>query len=253
MYLLNLIYTRKYKEGLFVQRRMTSQDIRKITYLAMLTALVVVLQFAGSFIKLGMFSITLVLVPIVVGAAVCGPLSGAWLGFIFGIVVLASGDAAAFLTINAIGTIITVIAKGTLSGLAAGLVYKLIEKKNKYVAVFTSAVICPVVNTGVFLLGCLLFFMDTINEWAISFGYESAGAYMILGLAGGNFLFELLFNILLGPAIVTIIGLAPNLMKTKKSKKKEPSAEPKSDSFTCPYCGTSRKQGDGACPNCGAK
>ncbi len=236
-----------------MQRRATSLDIRKITYLAMLTALVVVLQFAGSFIRFGMFSVSLVLVPIVVGAAICGPLSGAWLGFVFGLIVLASGDAAAFLTINSIGTIITVIVKGTLAGLAAGLVYKLLEGKNKYVAVFSAAVVCPIVNTGVFLLGCLLFFMETINEWAIGFGYESVGAYMILALAGGNFLFELLFNIFLGPVIVTVIGLAPDLYSKKKAAKQISVQQAEEDEYICEFCGSKRKRGDGSCPNCGAK
>ena len=235
-----------------MKRRTNSLDVRKITYLAMLTALVVVLQFAGSFIKFGMFSISLVLVPIVVGAAICGPVCGAWLGFMFGIIVLVSGDAARFLTIDPLGTIITVIVKGTLAGLVCGLVYKIFEQKNKYVAVFSSAVVCPIVNTGIFLLGCLLFFMDTINEWAMAFGYESAGAYMILVLAGGNFLFELLFNVLLGPVIVTLIGIAPSLSRSARAKK-EIDKNSTEETYKCEFCGEERKRGDGGCSNCGAK
>lgn len=196
-----------------------SLDIRKLTYLAMLTALVVVLQFAGSFIRFGAFSISLVLVPIVVGAAICGPIAGGWLGFIFGVIVLASGDAAAFLTIDPFGTIVTVIVKGTLAGLISGLVYKIVDKWNNYAAVISSAIVCPIVNTGIFLLGCLVFFMDTITEWAAGAGYASAGTYMILGLAGGNFLFELLFNLFLGPVIVTLIKIAPDLSKKRRNKR----------------------------------
>lgn len=86
---------------------------------AMLTALVIVLQLLGSFIRFGMFSISLVLIPIVVGAAMCGPAISAWLGLVFGIAVLLSGDAAAFLAVSVPGTILTVLAKGVLCGLAA--------------------------------------------------------------------------------------------------------------------------------------
>ena len=50
---------------------------------------------------------------------------------------------------------------------------------------------CPVVNTGVFLLGCQFFFLPTIREWAAMYGYADAGTYMIFGLAGFNFLIEL--------------------------------------------------------------
>ena len=75
---------------------------------AVLTALVVVLQFLGAFIRFGPFQISLVLAPIVIGAAVGGAGLGGWLGFVFGMVVLLNGDAAAFLAVNAVGTVITV-------------------------------------------------------------------------------------------------------------------------------------------------
>lgn len=180
---------------------------RKLAGLAIFTAIVIVLQLLGSFIRFGPFSISLVLIPIVVGAAMYGTAAGAWLGFIFGLVVLLSGDAAAFLGVNALGTIITVIAKGTLAGLCAGLVFRALEKTNTYVAVIVSAVVCPVVNTGIFLIGCLLFFMETINGWAAAAGFASAGTYMIVGLVGLNFVFELLVNVVLSPVIVRIIAI----------------------------------------------
>ena len=74
-------------------------------------------------------------------------------------------------------------------------------------AVFVAAVVAPVVNTGIFLLGCLCFFMPTVTEWAIAAGMPDVGKFMILGLVGGNFLFELLFNIVLSPVIVRLIRL----------------------------------------------
>ena len=90
---------------------------------AVLTALVVILQMMGASIKIGMFSISLVLIPIVIGAATCGSLIGAWLGFVFGIVVLLSGDAAPFMAITVPGTVLIVLLKGTACGYLAGLVY----------------------------------------------------------------------------------------------------------------------------------
>ncbi len=175
---------------------------------AVLTALVVILQFLGAFIKFGPFSISLVLVPIVIGCATCGVSIGAWLGLVFGITVLISGDAAAFLAVNAIGTIITVLLKGTLCGLLAGVVYKALEQKNRYLAVVVAAIVCPLVNTGIFLLGCLVFFLGTIKEWAIGFGFgENVAQYMIFVLVGGNFLVELAMNIVLSPVIVRLLNV----------------------------------------------
>lgn len=174
---------------------------------AILTALVIVLQLMGSFIRFGIFSISLVLVPIVIGAAKCGWKIGAWLGFVFGAAVLTSGDAAAFLAVDVFGTILTVLLKGTACGLVAGIVYKLLEKYNRYLAVIAAAIVCPIVNTGVFLLGCVVFFLPTITEWGVAAGFTNAAAYMFLGLAGGNFLFELGANVVLAPVIVRILNL----------------------------------------------
>ena len=179
-------------------------NTQKLVITAILTALVIVLQFMGSFIRFGMFSISLVLIPIVIGSALCGYKAGAWLGFVFGAAVLLSGDASAFLVIDVFGTIVTVLLKGTLCGLAAGIIYKLLENKNRYIAVMAAAVVCPVVNTGVFLLGCLVFFLETITEWGIGLGFQNVGKYMIFGLVGGNFIFELITNIVLAPIILRV-------------------------------------------------
>lgn len=181
--------------------------IMKITGTAILTAVVVVLQLLGSFIRLGPFSISLVLVPIVIGAALYGVLVGGWLGLVFGVTVLLSGDAAAFLVIDVFGTVLVVLLKGMLAGVAAGLAYSLLKNKNQYLAVIVAAIVCPIVNTGIFLLGCLVFFMDTIREWAAAFGYGNAGSYMILGLVGLNFVFEMLVNIILSPVILRLLSI----------------------------------------------
>ena len=133
---------------------------------------------------------------------------GAWLGFVFSIVVLISGDAAAFLAINPFGTVLTVIVKGIACGLVSGLVYRFLEKKNAMLAVYVSAAVCPLVNTGLFFVGCLAFFMDTVAEWAVAFGFgDNVAAYMFLGLAGFNFLFELIVNVALSPMIVRVLKM----------------------------------------------
>lgn len=194
-------------------------DTRTLTGMALLTAVVVILQLLGSFVRFGPFSISLVLIPIVVGAALYGAWAGGWLGFVFGLVVLFQPDTGVFLTISPLGTILVVLLKGALAGLCAGLVYKALsglrekkavsadaeKKPGTDLAVIAAAIVCPVVNTGLFLLGCLVFFLPTIKEWAAASGFENVGTYMLLGLVGGNFLFELLFNIVLSPVIVRLI------------------------------------------------
>ena len=179
--------------------------VQKLTGLAVLTAIVVILQLVGSSIRFGPFSVSLVLIPIAIGAILFGPFGGAWLGFIFGVTVLASGDAAPFFVVNAPGTVLTVLLKGALAGLCAGLVYKALRHKNMLLSTVLTAAVCPIVNTGVFLIGCKLFFMDTITGWAEAAGFPSAGAYILGAFIGFNFLFEFLVNIVLSPVIIKII------------------------------------------------
>jgi uncharacterized membrane protein len=194
------------RQGGYATSRDRRKGIETLVLGAILTALVVILQLLGQFIHLGPFAISLVLIPIVIGAATCGPAISTWLGFVFGIVVLMT-DAGAFLAVDVIGTVITVLLKGTACGLAAGLVYKLVAKKNKYIAVVLAAIVCPIVNTGIFLLGCVVFFFETIKSWGIANGFDDVVKYMFIGLAGGNFLFELGTNIILSPTVVALLNL----------------------------------------------
>lgn len=184
-----------------------------IVGIGLLTAIVVVLQFVSMALRFGTFSITLTLVPIVVGAALYGWKTGAWLGLVFGVAVLLTGDAAAFLTINIPGTIATVLVKGAAAGLLAGLVYRLVAKKNQVAAVLVSSITAPIVNTGIFLLGCRLFFYDTVAAWGAGLGFENTFVYMIVGLVGINFLIELGVNLVLNPAILQIIKIGKNKLK----------------------------------------
>lgn len=185
----------------------SSTNIKKLTYLAVMTAMVIILQLLGSaLIRLGLFSVSLVLIPIVMGAVVGGPLAGMWLGLVFGFTVLISGDAAFFMGFDVFGTIVTVLVKGALCGLCAGLVFNLLDKVNRYLAVIVSAVVCPVVNTGVFVLGVFTFFMDDITKLATDSGMNTF-AYIFLVLIGGNFIFELIVNIVLCPVVTRLLSI----------------------------------------------
>ena len=189
----------------------TNTKTSKVVGLGLFTAIVVVLQLLGSFIKFGPFSITLVLAPIVIGAALYGIGAGAYLGLVFGAMVLISGDAAAFLTINPIGTVIIVLLKGMLAGLAAGLVYSLISKASSLAGVIVAGVVCPIVNTGIFLAGCYIFF----QEWLVAVFGTTGFVTVVAGLVGVNFLIELGINMVLSTAIVKIIDLGKKQLNSK--------------------------------------
>ena len=190
---------------------------RTIALAAMLSVIVVVLQIVANLIQpVPGVAITLVLVPVVIGAALLGPAVGAWLGFVFAMTVLLSGAEAAFFPISTAGTIITVLVKGIAAGLCAGLVFKALEKKNQYLAVICAAIVCPIVNTGIFLIGCRLFFWPTIVEWGKASNFDNPVAYAFLGLAGINFLVELGINIILAPTILRLVNTGREMWGGKK-------------------------------------
>ena len=75
--------------------------------------------------------------------------------------------------------------------------YKALKGKNGTLAMICSAIVCPVVNTGIFI-GCMLtFFTDVLAAWA---GGGEIIAYVLSGLILANFVPELLINIIFSPA-----------------------------------------------------
>ena len=157
---------------------------------------------------IGGFSISLVLIPIVMGAVLFGPGAGALLGATFGVIVYincvtgADPGGAMVFQANPILCFLVVMGKGILAGTFAGLVYKVVGKWNVHVAILCASVICPVANTGIFIACMLTFFKDVLAAWA------SGGdiiAYVLTGLVLMNFVPELILNVVFGTAGHTII------------------------------------------------
>ena len=175
---------------------------------AVMTALVILLQLLGTYTTFfGPFSTALALVPIIIGAALCGAGVGAWLGLVFGVIVLVTGGAALFLAFNIPGTLITVLVKGMACGLVAGLAYKLLCRWNDTVAVITAALLCPLTNTAVFLLGSALFFLPYADAIAQTLKMNVSGMALFWALAMGNFLFEIALSIVLSPVVVRLLQI----------------------------------------------
>ena len=185
--------------------------------MAIFTAIVVVLQLIASFVKFGFFTPSLVLIPIVIGTAIYGIKAGAWLGFVFGVVVLiacitgADGGGYLMWGVNPAVTALICVGKGVACGALAGLTYQLLHHKNQILATVAAAVVCPVVNTGLFCLGAVAVFKPLLLEWAAGWaaqnGMEAVSlvTYVFLGLIGINFLVELLINVVLSPVVVRIL------------------------------------------------
>ncbi len=165
-------------------------NVKNLTLLALMTALVAVFQCIGLIIPIGFNVGAFALVPIVIGAAMLGPIAGLWLGFIFGLVVIVTGQASAFYAFGVVQTALVVLLKGALAGWVSGIVYKIIEKKNSLTAIITSSVLCPVVNTAIFTLASFTIFFPGIKDWATGAGKDMI-SFVFLTLIGANFFVEL--------------------------------------------------------------
>lgn len=193
------------------------QKIQWITAVGLLSALVIVLQFVSMALRFTTFSITLTLIPIVVGAALYGVGAGAWLGFVFGMAVLLTGDAAGFMAWSIPGTIITVLAKGMAAGAVAGLIFKALEKKSRALATILAAVSAPIVNSGVFLLGCLAFFFEDITLASAGSAYAgNTVGFILMIYIGFNFILEFAINTVFSPTIVYIVNIGKKYFTEKR-------------------------------------
>lgn len=190
---------------------MKNAKIQRMVGIALLMALVIVLQFLGGILTTASgFSISLVLIPIVLGAAVFGPSAGAILGGTFGVIVFINcvtgtdrGGAMVFQA-NPILCFLVVMGKGILAGMAAGGVYRLLRDKSKYIAMLCAAIVCPVVNTGIFIACMLTFFREVLSAWAKG---GDLVAYILTGLVVANFVPELIINVVFSPASARILQI----------------------------------------------
>lgn len=182
---------------------------KNISILAVLLALVIVLQVFGGFFKIGATSLSFVLIPIVLGGMLLGVGAGAFLGAVFGLVVIidavAGLDGFTLLLIQnqPVFTIFLCLLKGIAAGVVPALVYRAVAKKNAYVAAFVAAALAPLCNTAIFILGGLIM-SGTIgslfaNDMGVSVIY-----FLVIGCAGINFIIEFALNIVLAPALYTV-------------------------------------------------
>ena len=193
------------------ETKMTSVKTQKLTGLGIFTAIIVVLQVFATFVKFGPVSITLALAPIIIGAAVYGAAAGAYLGFVFSLVVFIAGVCGwdggftlYLMSLNAVATTIMIFLKGTAAGYLSGLIYRSLRKKSEKGAVVVAGVACPCINTGIFLATLFIFLFPALEHFAAG---ENVVKFALTGFVGINFIVELVVNIALSSVITYIIRL----------------------------------------------
>ncbi len=202
---------------------------KNIAYVAVLLALVIVLQTFGGTVAIGPVQLNFTLIPIVVGAILLGPYVGALLGFACGIVVLVQVimGLSPFYTViwtnSPVVTVLTCVVKTTAAGLLAGYVYRWISKKNSLIAVFVASGLVPIVNTGLFILGCLCM-SNAIKVFQGDLGQGSMNVFVfiVVILVTWNFFIEFAINLLLAPAIHRVVIVVEKFIGKQVKKKGEP-------------------------------
>lgn len=215
---------------------------KNISYVAVLVALVVVLQMFGGYITIAGLSLNLALVPIALGAILFGPLLGSILGLICGLIVLIYGVTGAepftfyLFSQSPFMTVVICLVKTTAAGAVSGWVYRLIAKKNRWVAVFVASALVPIVNTGLFAVGCFIIY-DTILSYLTEAGLDVTGLsafYVIFViLITSNFFIELLTSFILSPAVATVTRVVEKqILKNSSKNKKEINEETDHDNLS---------------------
>ncbi len=185
------------KSGFFTTKNVVS--------LAVLVALLVVLNLLSTVFKV-ITNVNLTLIPIVLGALILGVRGGVILGLISGIMTFIFGVVGVdpftnILFVNSpVLTFLTCVVKITVAGGLAGWIYEIISKKNKHVATFVASALVPIVNTFIFILGGLAMYNTVASNFS-----ENVLYFLVIVCAGVNFLIELGINLLVAPAIFSVV------------------------------------------------
>lgn len=194
---------------------------QKMVEMALLIAVILILAFTPlGYIKMPMgLEITLIVVPVAVGAVTLGPKAGTVLGAVFGITSFIqcfgmSAFGAMLLGINPVGCAIVCIVPRVLEGLFTGLIFKGLKKTKLHKTVTTTIanLCCPLLNTTMFMALLVAFFYQTsfIQDMVAGLGTTNVFAF-ILAFVGVNGLVEALICFILGTAISKALQIALKL------------------------------------------
>ncbi len=183
-------------------------SILRMVQVALLAAIEVILTLL--YIPVGTINLNFGLIPIVIAAIFLSPLCGALIGAVSGLVtmiqVLTTTGSVFYVflvTTNPIAASVLCVIKTAAAGLVAGLVYRLIARKNKTVGSIVASALCPTVNTGIFALGMLTIFGDALMAHSEISTWTTGGllALVFLVLIGVNYFVELASTVIITPVL----------------------------------------------------
>lgn len=180
-------------------------NTKMIATTGILVGIEILFQVIGNYINPGFANINLSLIPIVIGAVLYGPVVGGFLGLVCGLMVIISPSTMQiFFSISPVGTILACILKTLVAGVAAGLVVKLFKGEKKIYGVILASILVPVINTALFSIFALIFFMPLLQSM-ISETMPNIAAALFVGMIGINFILEVISTVILAPSLYKIL------------------------------------------------
>lgn len=189
----------------------TNARTMKMVQMALLTAIILLLAFTPiGFIKLPAgLSITIIGVPVIIGAITLGPAGGAVLGAVFGL----SSFAQAFglerfgtilFSINPIGTFVTCMIPRVLMGWLTGLIFQALKRidRTRFISYLITSLAGSLLNTVLFMTSLMIFFYNNADFQNLIKGLNAANVFILAVLmVGVNAIAEVIVCGILGTAI----------------------------------------------------
>lgn len=188
----------------------TNNRTLKMVQLALFIAIIFIMTFTPiGYIRTPGVEITLLVVPVTVGAVVLGPTAGAILGGTFGITSFIqcfglSPFGAALLSINPVATFIMCIIPRVLMGWLSGLCFQSLKKidKSKSISYIVANLAGPILNTVFFMIALVLFFYNTEYIQGLVETLNAKNAFVfVIAFVGLNGLIEAGINFVIGSAV----------------------------------------------------
>lgn len=192
-----------------------SKKTIKLAIMGMLTAIIIIMTFTPlGYLKMPMgLEITLLQIPVMIGAIVLGPIEGAILGGIFGLTSFiqcfgASPFGAVLLGINPVFTFIVCMVPRILMGWLSGIIFKKLNAidKTKIVSFGVSGLSAALLNTILFVGMLTILFFGKMQADATAMG-KSLIMYLF-AFVGINGVVEAIVCTLLGAAIGKAVYVA---------------------------------------------
>ena len=146
----------------------TTKGTRGMVELALMSAIIIVMAMTPlGYLRTPVLSITLLTIPVAVGAIILGPKGGAFLGAVFGATSFAqalsgAGMTAILLQTNPLGVLFLCFVPRIIEGFLCGLIAKLLRKTRlKKTAFYIAGISCPVLNTILFMGTVVILFYQT--------------------------------------------------------------------------------------------